>query len=569
MFATGTNPVVTLRTAPAARRRDLRGRAGRRGNILLGFAILLFAIFALAALVIDLGVRSMTQRQMQTAVDAAAVEGLRFRDDPSTLTPDIDRRVRASQVVAATFDADGDLTTTPADTNIGAGPLLRTTSNVAAIGNNDLDANALLSIGDPAFPTAQRVWVNRRTGPGGQPLWLELNLDSTIGGSSPDNEIHGDIVAGTFVDGQPHSDGRFVGGVWQPYNRQDFTNVGDSALLVRMRRTNNVSGLDRVPGVSAGGPVVPFLFGRGSLLQSDGTAGNSPRREGMSVRATAIADAQPAMTVGTLDPFRTIDGVGPVAIALDTWTALVTGTPVNVTIQSDGTLIFPSGSGGAMVRTAVLAAAMTAADTTMQVVSSDGFVDPAIDGPYRVWVGPELVEVTAWTTPTTWTVTRAIQGTTAVAHGVSPTRTRVMLAAALGFARNLTPLVGGTLAPDPGPPIVTPVLPLLADTETFWAPVYATQAQVPSLGATDRAVLFFARITVARQTPGVDFEVFTVTREAGRIAPQNASGVLARSIPLDYSGTVLEDLLTARTAANPVASGGVAAPALRRAYGFE
>ncbi|MFN5957579.1 MAG: pilus assembly protein TadG-related protein, partial [Planctomyces sp.] len=82
MFVTGTNPVVTLRTAPAARRRDLRGRAGRRGNILLGFAILLFAIFALAALVIDLGVRSMTQRQMQTAVDAAAVEGLRFRDDP-------------------------------------------------------------------------------------------------------------------------------------------------------------------------------------------------------------------------------------------------------------------------------------------------------------------------------------------------------------------------------------------------------------------------------------------------------------------------------------------------------
>jgi len=67
----------------------------------------------------------------------------------------------------------------------------------------------------------------------------------------------------------------------------------------------------------------------------------------------------------------------------------------------------------------------------------------------------------------------------------------------------------------------------------------------------------------------VDFEVFTVTREAGRIAPQNASSVLARSIPLDYSGTVLEDLLAARTVANPVASGGVAAPALRRAYGFE
>jgi hypothetical protein len=315
--------------------------------------------------------------------------------------------------------------------------------------------------------------------------------------------------------------------------------------------------------------VLPFLFGRGSLLQSDGTPGNSPRREGMSVRATAIADAQPAMTVGTLDPFRTIDGVGPVAIAIDTWTALVTGTAVNVTIFSDGTLIFPSGAGGVMVRTAVLAAAIAAGDTTMQVVSSDGFVDPAVDGPYRVWVGSELVEVTAWTTPTTWTITRGVQGTTALAHSISPTRTRVMLASTLGFARNITPLIGETLAPDAGPPIVTPVLPLLADSETFWAPVYATQAQVPSLGLTDRAVLFFARITVARQVPGVDFEVFTVTREAGRIAPQNASGVLSRSTALNYSGTVLEDILTARTAASPVANGGVAAPALRRAYGFD
>jgi uncharacterized membrane protein len=53
----------------------------RRGYTLVFFAMFLFGFMALAALVIDIGFARLTQRQMQTAVDAAALEGLRFRDE--------------------------------------------------------------------------------------------------------------------------------------------------------------------------------------------------------------------------------------------------------------------------------------------------------------------------------------------------------------------------------------------------------------------------------------------------------------------------------------------------------
>ena len=49
----------------------------RRGYTLVFFAMMLFGIMAMAALVIDIGFARLTQRQMQTAADNAAVEGLR------------------------------------------------------------------------------------------------------------------------------------------------------------------------------------------------------------------------------------------------------------------------------------------------------------------------------------------------------------------------------------------------------------------------------------------------------------------------------------------------------------
>ena len=52
--------------------------------MLIYFAMLTFALMALAALVIDLGMAMLTQRKMQTAVDSAALEGIRFRDQIPT-----------------------------------------------------------------------------------------------------------------------------------------------------------------------------------------------------------------------------------------------------------------------------------------------------------------------------------------------------------------------------------------------------------------------------------------------------------------------------------------------------
>src|SRR5262249_18454400 len=72
-------------------------RRGRRATALVYFPLMLFALLALAALVIDLGWARVTQRQMQTAVDAAALEGLRGEN------------ADAHDVAAWTFDDDFDL----------------------------------------------------------------------------------------------------------------------------------------------------------------------------------------------------------------------------------------------------------------------------------------------------------------------------------------------------------------------------------------------------------------------------------------------------------------------------
>src|SRR5208337_4438462 len=56
-------------------------RTKRAGYVLVFFAFMFFGLMGLAALVIDMGFARLAQRQMQTAVDSAALEGLRFRDD--------------------------------------------------------------------------------------------------------------------------------------------------------------------------------------------------------------------------------------------------------------------------------------------------------------------------------------------------------------------------------------------------------------------------------------------------------------------------------------------------------
>jgi hypothetical protein len=126
-----------------------RNRFRRRGYTLVFFAMFLFAFMALAALVIDIGFARLTQQQMQTAADSAALEGLRGED---SLDYD-DRRAAARQVVAWHFDDDldasGDDGAFDAGSGqFGAGPLVGFTSGA---GDPSLVASQLMEV-DPANP---------------------------------------------------------------------------------------------------------------------------------------------------------------------------------------------------------------------------------------------------------------------------------------------------------------------------------------------------------------------------------------------------------------------------------
>ncbi len=280
-----------------------RKRPNRAGYALVLFLMMFFGLMGLAALVIDMGFARLAQRQMQTAVDSAALEGL--CNDPTTVSG----RQQASQIVAALFTdyVDG----SGATVHYGAGPVVNFSGG---IGPTELAASQLMQPGTP--PVYQS--------PGG----LELNTN---------NAQEGDMVAGTYNPGQPSAEG-------DDYARADFAPAtsGSStgnAFLVRMRRTNNTSGLDNQPGVSSGGPTLPFLFGRGSMMARSGGRGQLSVASGVTVRATAIAGPQPAKTVGPIyannsGTLTAVAQLPPFAIQRNLWTSLTaTGGTANITIN--------------------------------------------------------------------------------------------------------------------------------------------------------------------------------------------------------------------------------------------
>ena len=81
---------------------------GRGGYVMVLFALLLFGLMAMAALVIDIGLARLTQRQMQVAATSAALEGLRGRSEEGSGLTLEDRQAAAEQIIAWTFDDDLD-----------------------------------------------------------------------------------------------------------------------------------------------------------------------------------------------------------------------------------------------------------------------------------------------------------------------------------------------------------------------------------------------------------------------------------------------------------------------------
>lgn len=239
-----------------------RARA-RRGASLVLFVILIFALMAVATLTLDVGSANLTQALMQDAVDSASLEGQRWRDyrDGLATFPDA-RRFRASELVSDVFDDDFDPSN--GDTmNFGAGPVLDT---------NAVASGGLAAGSPPVYDPALRI--NR--------------------GNYP----YGDFVSGAYDGSAPH-------GEEFDYTRSDFVpapqgqgEVLSPAFLARMRRTNVSNPDDDVSSKSSKGPGVPLLFGRASTIRGIHPETYDPRREGLTVRATAIALAQPALSVG-------------------------------------------------------------------------------------------------------------------------------------------------------------------------------------------------------------------------------------------------------------------------------
>lgn len=283
---------------------QLRKRRRRGGTVLVLFAMLLFAFLGLAALVIDIGFARLARRQMQSAANSAALEGLRGRD---SLT-DTERRENASDIVAATFDDD--LNPTNGDPrNFGAGPVIQFSGGIPL--SPEFNASELLTV--PPTPVYKPTRSDNTPG-------LELNLG---------NQQHGDMVAGTFLGGAFTEAG--------DYSRGDFSATGDTAFLVRMRRTRGDNTLDAEAGVSSRGPVVPYLFGRGSLIAPDS------RGRGITVRATAIADARIVKSVGRFDSANSLTGAMPIVIFSDQWdSAFPDGTAVSISVAADGNLTIGS-----------------------------------------------------------------------------------------------------------------------------------------------------------------------------------------------------------------------------------
>ena len=280
-------------------RRTRRHAQPRRGYALVLFVVFMMIFVSIAGLVIGLGFVRLSQQQMRSATDAAALEGLRWRDEiPEELAAtvqgcgpaDVDdemwrdcaRRYLAGHMAERVLsDPAGESTT------LGAGPVFALEDGVPL--GDDFQASETLSLPD------QRSYVPQ----------LQPNLS---------DQPHGDMVAGTY-----RIDSTFTGTQDETgeYQRRDFdADGGNDAFLVRMRRTRG-GDLDNSAGVSSRGPEVPMLFGRWMTFKS-----------GVTVRSTSIAAVGPFS--GTAQVAGLAKSVGPYHVNPETNTEIAGLAPFGI-----------------------------------------------------------------------------------------------------------------------------------------------------------------------------------------------------------------------------------------------
>lgn len=270
------------------------------------FGLLLFVLMGLGALTVDVGLALWSQQTMQDAADSASLAGTRNLGGG---TPEATAKGTAQGWVTYTFDDDTQL---PADArNVGAGPAIAMSGG----SGGELQANQGMTVtgGTPAKPLVFKPA-------------LQLNAV---------NATHGDLVVGKYSSVWPVQES-------DAYVRNDFTAASYSdqarSLLVRLRRTNNFPNsngdqLDNVTDVSSTGPTLPFLYGRGAVIEKSSAARYSPREHGLTVRATAIGQGRPVLSVGLPHPTAGMAGILPIAFYQGYWSELG-GNLADVTVSN-------------------------------------------------------------------------------------------------------------------------------------------------------------------------------------------------------------------------------------------
>ena len=351
--------------------------------MLAQIALVVFALGAVLSLIVDVGFMRITQRQMQNGADSAALEGLRKRDvgirNPVTgqtvndpFASDCLRRAAANRMVRWTFDDDFDVASGDLDYQFGAGPIIDLTD-----GSTSLHALQTMSVPD-AHSYKPSPQLNQR------------------------NQVHGDMVSGRFcytTDPAPSEGGTYelqdivctepqrgsgsyarndfnpnatapgapallaecpgpddaVPDPWPVGGTGSLDGVDDSAFLVRLRRSNEQQELagQTEPAVASSGPALPLLFGRATTIAGDDpNAAYSVRRDGLTVRATAISQTRPAVHLGVpqlnpptpaLAPFVLLDTCvqGPAAVTI---TAIVNPIAGTITRTNPGAAACPPGT---------------------------------------------------------------------------------------------------------------------------------------------------------------------------------------------------------------------------------
>jgi Putative Flp pilus-assembly TadE/G-like len=548
----------------------------RSGYVFVYFAMLSFALLAVAALTIDMGFVVLTRRQMQTGVDPAVLDGLRFRDayppqwiDPgtgslaasivsaiqaetgnsSTPTQDEIRRWAAQQMVVNTFDDD--LNTADGDTsNFGAGPVISFENSPGIPGEGqDIAASQTILIGSPYVykpsdaqsPSDQSQWH----------FWM-----------NEVNNTEGDIVGGNYTYTSSNYNPAVTPVVEDDaYNRVDFQPVASTAsppaasFLVRLKRSNE----EPIPSVFSTGPTLPYLFGWGSMIQTQATQSGTvwAKSQGITARATGIANATPALFVGgpsaqynVAGPAQPgyggvgvlgqppninyeMAGAAPLALSTSFWSAWAgTNSPLGVQVNDDGTLTATSGPSsrqliGMVIRVTYLAQAVGASDTTIDIVSPAGFpveqFQLAIisNGQVEQMLVPQASNQTSFNT-TTWTVARGINGTTAISHSAGD-----MVVQLSGASLGQTVTYPSTDDPNNSTRMQNQSYPPPDSTNqtAVYAPLYASATQAPGV---NWIVAFGAvNLSVTSSGPPVQFTLSSASpvTNSGYVAPANAMGV--------------------------------------------